>query len=54
MIPIDKVQDIIIAKYDNLEKELSSEILTQNYLPKNQKNILIRKYNFLCSRVYKI
>ena len=37
MIPIEKVQDII-AKHDNLEKELSAGNVA-NYLLKSQKSI---------------
>ena len=40
MVPIDKVKEII-TKHDALEKELSLEILIQNYLQKNQKSIQI-------------
>ena len=40
MIPIDKVQDII-AKHDDLEKELSSGKIDTSYLRKNLKNILV-------------
>ena len=40
MIPEDKVQEIV-KKHDSLEKELSSEILIQNYMQKNLRNILV-------------
>ena len=38
MIPIEKVQDII-AKHDELEKDLSSGSIDKKNLLKNQKNI---------------
>ena len=38
MVPLQKVKEIV-DKYESLEKELSSEVLTQNYLQRNQKNI---------------
>ena len=41
MIPIEKVQDIIV-KHDNLEKDLSSgKVDPKNISLKNLKNILI-------------
>ena len=40
MIPKEKVQEII-AKHNNLEKELSSGKIDPNFMQKNQKNIQI-------------
>ena len=40
MIPIQKVQEII-SKYEELEKELSSGKITQNYLQINLKSTQI-------------
>ena len=54
MIPIEKVQDII-AKHDNLEKELSSGKIDPKFLQKNQKNIPnLGNIISICKRIFKI
>ena len=40
MIPLQKVKDII-EKHNELEKDMASGKLIQNYLQKNLKNILL-------------